>query len=82
MKDESNMILGKDRVYSLDTYSTKRNNNVLVVGASGAGKTRGVVSPNLMEATGSYIVSDPKGSLYCKYKKYLEERGYEVKKLY
>ena len=81
MKDESNMILGKDRVYSLDTYSTKRNNNVLVVGASGAGKTRGIVSPNLMQATGSYIVSDPKGSLYCKYKKYLEERGYEVKKL-
>ena len=81
MARQSNMILGKDRVYSLDTYSTKRNNNVLVVGASGAGKTRGIVSPNLMEATGSYIVSDPKGSLYGKYKRYLEERGYEVKKL-
>ena len=81
MQNQSNMILGKDRVYSLDTFSTKRNNNVLVVGTSGAGKTRGIVSPNLMEATGSYIVSDPKGSLYGKYKRYLEERGYEVKKL-
>ncbi len=81
MQEQSNMILGKDRVYSLDTYSTKRNNNVMVVGASGAGKTRGIVSPNLMEATGSYIVSDPKGSLYGKYKGYLEERGYVVKKL-
>ncbi len=81
IKEQSNMILGQDMVYSLDTYSTKRNNNVLVVGASGAGKTRGIVSPNLMQATGSYIVSDPKGSLYDKYKKYLEERGYVVKKL-
>ena len=75
------MILAKNSRYSLNSYDTKLNNNVLVVGASGAGKTRGVVIPNIMQKTGSYIISDPKGSLYNKYKAELEEAGYEVKKL-
>ena len=78
---ENKMILGKDVSYSLDSYETKLNNNVLVVGASGAGKTRSIVTPNLLMATGSYIVSDPKGNLYDKYGKYLESKGYIVKKL-
>ena len=63
------MILGKDRYYSLDCYQTKVNNNVLVVGTAGSGKTRSIVTPNLLQATGSYIVSDPKGNLYNKYGK-------------
>ena len=75
------MILGSNQYYSLDSYKTKLNNNVLVVGASGCGKTRGIVIPNLLQATGSYIVSDPKGNLYDKYGDYLREQGYEVKKL-
>lgn len=75
------MILGEDRYYSLDCYQTQLNNNVLVVGASGTGKTRSIVSPNLLAATGSYIVTDPKGNLYKKYSNYLKEQGYIVKKL-
>ena len=75
------MILGKDNYYSLDTHETMLNNNVLVVGASGAGKTRSVVIPNLLLATGSYIVSDPKGNLHRQYGSYLKKKGYEVKKL-
>lgn len=75
------MILAKDKMYSMDGHKTKLNNNVLVVGASGSGKTRGIVSPNILMATGSYIISDPKGNLYRKYGKYLESMGYAVKKL-
>ena len=75
------MILGKGHYYSLDTYKTKLNNNVLVVGASGTGKTRSIVTPNILQVTGSYIVSDPKGNLYSKYKGYLMSKGYIVKKL-
>ncbi|MCR5093334.1 MAG: type IV secretory system conjugative DNA transfer family protein [Lachnospiraceae bacterium] len=78
---EDTLILAQDQYYSLDCYETRLNNNVLVVGTSGAGKTRGVVEPNLMQASGSYVVSDPKGNLYAKYKDYLKERGYRVVKL-
>lgn len=76
--DKDMMILGKDKHYSMDCYKTRRNNNVLVVGTSGAGKTRNIVIPNLLQATGSYIVSDPKGNLYREYGKYLEDKGYSV----
>ena len=75
------MILGENQIYSLDCYETQMNNNVLVVGTSGSGKTRSVVTPNILEATGSYIISDPKGSLYKRYAKYLQNKGYKVKKL-
>lgn len=81
MNNYGKMILGENQEYSLDCYETQLNNNVLVVGTTGAGKTRSIVTPNLLEATGSYIVSDPKGNLYRKYKDYLEEKGYVVKKL-
>lgn len=52
------MILGQGVHYSRDDYRTKLNNNVCVVGTSGAGKTRSIVKPNLMQASGSYVVSD------------------------
>lgn len=81
MNKYGKMILAENQEYSLDCYETQLNNNVLVVGASGAGKTRSIVTPNLLEATGSYIVSDPKGNLYRKYGEYLREKGYDVKKL-
>ena len=75
------LILGEDQYYSLDCYETGVNNNVLVVGASGAGKTRGLVIPNILEASGSYVISDPKGNLHRKYGPYLKERGYDVCRL-
>lgn len=79
--EENTMILAQDQYYSMDCYKTKVNNNVLVVGTSGAGKTRSIVIPNILQATGSYVVSDPKGNLYRKYGRYLESKGYKVRKL-
>lgn len=78
---KNEMIIAEGVSYSLNCYETKLNNNVLVVGTSGAGKTRSIVTPNLLQATGSYVVSDPKGNLYEKYGPYLKNQGYEVKKL-
>lgn len=72
------LILGNDQVYSLDCFETKLNNNVLVVGGSGSGKTTGVVIPNIEEAFGSYIITDPKGNLYRKLGSSLKEKGYRV----
>lgn len=81
MIPSNSMIVAKGHYYSMDCYQTGVNNNVLVVGSSGSGKTRGIVEPNILQATGSYIISDPKGTLYPKYKNYLKKEGYEVKVL-
>ena len=64
-----------------DTWKSGLNNNVLVLGCSGGGKTRHHVKPNLMQAHGSYIVIDCKGSLYREVGPYLAEAGYEVDQL-
>ena len=79
--EREQLILAENNYYSLDTHKTQLNNNVLVVGSSGSGKTRSIVTPNILQATGSYIISDPKGNLYNKYKDYLKMQGYVVKKL-
>lgn len=78
---EHSMVLAEGAYYDTDCYKTGLNNNVLVVGATGAGKTRGIVTPNLLQASGSYIVSDPKGNLYKQYGHYLRRCGYVVKLL-
>lgn len=39
----------------------ERNRNVLVVGGSGSGKTRGFFEPNIMQLNSNYLVTDPKG---------------------
>ena len=62
--------------YSLDDFDTKLNNNVLIVGGSGTGKTRKIVTPNIKEAVGSYFICDPKGQLYKVWGKYLVDNRF------
>lgn len=79
--NRNTMILAQDQYFDLDCYKTQLNNNVLVVGAAGSGKTRSIVSPNILQATDSYVITDPKGSLHKKYGKYLRNQGYTVRVL-
>jgi len=81
MITNGDMILAEGQYYSIDDYQTKRNNNILVVGSPGTGKTTSVVIPNLLQAYGSYIISDPKGQLYRQYARYFKGKGYSVKVL-
>lgn len=71
-------ILPNGELFDLDSISTRLNNNMAILGASGAGKTRSVVIPNILAACGSYIISDPKGSLYKKYGDHMKRCGYNV----
>ncbi|MCD7731593.1 MAG: type IV secretory system conjugative DNA transfer family protein [Oscillospiraceae bacterium] len=74
----SEVIIAQNCRYSLNDIKSRINNNSLIVGGSGTGKTSTVVAPNIEQAVGSYIVSDPKGNLYKRYRRYLEKRGYDV----
>ena len=77
-EQKNKMIIADGYSFDLDDYKTGLNNNVLVVGTSGSGKSRSIVSPNIIQATGSYIISDPKGKLYKDYSGYLRQNGYRV----
>jgi len=76
-----NMLFTKTERMSLDTRKTFRNNNVLIIGGSGSGKTRFYVKPNLMQLHSSYVITDPKGSLVKECGKMLQNAGYKIKVL-
>ena len=56
-----NIILSQNMRLGLNAKKHRRNLNVLVVGGSGAGKTRFYAKPNLMQCNTSFIVADPNG---------------------
>lgn len=78
---ESNKILTKNVRIGLDGRKHRRNLNTLVVGGSGAGKTRFYAKPNAMQANTSLVVLDPKGEITRDVGGMLEKRGMVVKVL-
>lgn len=76
-----NAILTQHIQIGLDGRKHRRNLNILVVGGSGAGKTRFFVKPNIMQCNCSYIIADPKEELLRATGGMLEKQGYEVKVL-
>lgn len=74
-----NMIFTNTVFMSLDTRKTRKNNNVLVIGGSGTGKSRFVVKPNIMQANTSFVITDPSGDLLESTGHLLEEQGYDIK---
>lgn len=72
-------ILGKDRIISNNTRETNLNNNDLIIGSSGSGKTGGYVIPNILACDSSFVVADTKSYLYKKLSPKLEKKGYEIK---
>ena len=82
-----------NRVYSqnvkigMDGDKTRINNNTLVIGGSGAGKSFLLLAPNVYQASsdskfpGSYVFTDPKGELLQKNGKFLQSRGYKIRVL-
>jgi len=75
---ENSRFLAKGVVVSNDTRITKLNNNDLIIGSSGSGKTGGYVIPNIQNISGSMVISDTKGQLYKMFRNKLENKGYKV----
>ena len=75
----NNLILSSALALSLNAKAHRRNLNVLVVGGSGAGKTRFYAKPNILQCNTSYIIADPKGEMLRATAPLLIEKGYDVK---
>lgn len=74
-----NILLTQNFRISLDTHKHRRCLNILVVGGSGAGKSRGFALPNIMQCCCSMVITDPKAELLRKTGGLLEKTGYEVR---
>ena len=74
-----NLILSQNVKLNMDTRTTRLNNNVLVIGGSGSGKTRFMIKPNLLQANCSYCITDPSGEILASMGTFLEEQGYKIK---
>ena len=81
MYNKTYRILARDQTVSNDTRATGLNNNDLIIGPSGAGKTRSYVLPNILRASESLIVTDTKGDLCQQTRESLEKRGYVIQEI-
>ena len=76
---KEHMILGENCIYSTDCEKTGLNNNVLVCGGSGSGKTMSIFEPRLLETKNSSVIAIvSKRRVVTKYTFLLKERGYEI----
>lgn len=79
-KDEKNdKIFSQNTRLSIRPQVTDLNNNVLILGGSGSGKTYREVTPNLLQANSSYVITDPKGEILRRFGRYFLDNGYKVK---
>lgn len=55
------------------------NNNVIVIGSSGSGKTHNFLKPNILQCNTNMVISDAKGTLLKECGHVLEQNGYVIK---
>lgn len=73
------VILGENAVFSTDCVETQLNNNVLVCGSSGSGKTMSISEPRLLYTHhSSLIMTLSKRKLIARYSRLFRSRGYQV----
>lgn len=77
------LLLSKStgRAWSREGFSMNYdgNMNVLVIGGSGAGKTRYYVKPNVCQMNSDLFITDPKGDLLLDVGNMLTNNGYEIR---
>lgn len=85
VKDTKGTILGiypnTDKVVSLPV-NAKINKHTAIYGASGTGKSRCFVRPQILQCVArgeSVIITDPKGEIYADTAEFMRKQGYDVK---
>ncbi len=75
---EANKILTQNVSIGFDGHKHRRNLNTVVVGGSGAGKTKFIIQPNLLQCNTSYVTLDPKGENLRDNGNLLKANGYDI----
>lgn len=74
-----NKILSQNFKMGLDGRKHRRNLNTIIIGGSGAGKTRFYGKIQIMQCNTSFVVLDPKGEILRDTGNLLEKEGYVIK---
>ena len=74
-----NKIFSQNVRMGLDGKKHRRNLNTIVIGGSGAGKTRFYAKPNILQCNTSFVVLDPKGEIIRSVGHLLEAKEYVIK---
>lgn len=79
--EQNDFILSESVRLRLTRYSENNsyNNNVIVLGSAGAGKTKLYVKPNILQRNCSYVVTDKAGLLYNDLNSLFKSSGYTLK---
>lgn len=78
MKDAT--IFGKHTFLPIDFGHTK-NDNTIVIGSSGTGKTYSFVEPNVLQCNANYVIADSKGTILSDIGASLKANGYDIQVL-
>ncbi len=73
-----NMIMSNSFTRPIDSRVLIGNNNVLIIGGAGSGKSRFVIKPNILQMNASYIVTDPSGEIIVSLGNVLKKNGYKI----
>lgn len=73
-------IFGKNVFLPINYYSAQ-NDNTLVIGTSGTGKTYSFVEPNVLQGNANYVIADAKGDILADVGASLKKMGYQIQVL-
>lgn len=78
-KYSENMIMSNKFCRPINSRALIGNNNVLIVGGAGTGKSRFFIKPNMLQMNASYVITDPSGEMIFSLGKTLKDHGYKIK---
>lgn len=76
---QDNVIITNTEQFAKDASISNINRHIFVCGRPGTGKTRAFLYPNILSATGSIVITDPKGEALRALGHSLLSLGYRIK---
>ncbi|MDD6350365.1 VirD4-like conjugal transfer protein, CD1115 family, partial [Intestinibaculum porci] len=74
-----NIIMSDSLCRPVDASKLIGNNNIMVVGGAGTGKSRFFIKPNVLQMNASYVITDPSGEMIYSLGHVLQTHGYKIK---